>query len=54
MGQKQSDNAMRDAYEANGATWWIEELNPTYFGDDWRTSWTLEAIRALIAQGPRG
>jgi len=52
MGQKQSDNTMRDAYEANGATWWIEELNPTYFSDDWRTSWTLEAIQSRIVQGP--
>lgn len=52
MGQTQSNKAMHDAYESNGGTWWIEELNPTYFGDDWCTSWTLEAIRGVIEQGP--
>jgi alkanesulfonate monooxygenase SsuD/methylene tetrahydromethanopterin reductase-like flavin-dependent oxidoreductase (luciferase family) len=52
MGQKQSDDETRDAYHANGGTWWIEELNPIYFSDDWRASWTLEAIREVIEQGP--
>ena len=52
MGQKQSDDETREAYHAQGGTWWIEELNPTYFSEDWRASWTLVAIREVIAQGP--
>jgi alkanesulfonate monooxygenase SsuD/methylene tetrahydromethanopterin reductase-like flavin-dependent oxidoreductase (luciferase family) len=40
------------AYEANGATWWLEDLHPTCFGDDWETHWTVETIRERILQGP--
>lgn len=39
-------------YQANGVTWWLEDLLPTYFGDDWKTSWHVEAIRERILQGP--
>jgi alkanesulfonate monooxygenase SsuD/methylene tetrahydromethanopterin reductase-like flavin-dependent oxidoreductase (luciferase family) len=37
---------------AAGATWWLEDIRPTAFGDDWATTWTLEAIRQRILQPP--
>jgi len=40
------------AYAAYGATWWLEDLEPTYFGDDWEATWTLDTIRARVLQGP--
>jgi alkanesulfonate monooxygenase SsuD/methylene tetrahydromethanopterin reductase-like flavin-dependent oxidoreductase (luciferase family) len=40
--------------ESAGATWWLEDIRPTAFGDDWTTTWTLEAIRQRILQPPPG
>ena len=39
-------------YETCGATWWLEDLEPPYFGEDWKTKWTVETIRERILQGP--
>ncbi|MEO8608732.1 MAG: LLM class flavin-dependent oxidoreductase [Chloroflexota bacterium] len=40
------------AYAASGATWWLEDLEPIYFGADWKSTWTLETVRERILQGP--
>jgi len=40
------------AYAASGATWWLEDLEPNYFGDDWQAAWTVGTIRERILQGP--
>jgi alkanesulfonate monooxygenase SsuD/methylene tetrahydromethanopterin reductase-like flavin-dependent oxidoreductase (luciferase family) len=40
------------AYEAYGTTWWLEDLEPTYFGDDWKSTWTVDTIRERVLQGP--
>ena len=41
-----------ESYAAAGATWWLEDIQPTYFGDDWQSTWTLEAIRERVTHGP--
>jgi alkanesulfonate monooxygenase SsuD/methylene tetrahydromethanopterin reductase-like flavin-dependent oxidoreductase (luciferase family) len=34
-------------YREAGATWWLEDLRPSYFGD----TWTIEAVRARVLRG---
>jgi alkanesulfonate monooxygenase SsuD/methylene tetrahydromethanopterin reductase-like flavin-dependent oxidoreductase (luciferase family) len=41
-----------EAYEAAGATWWIEGLNPWRFGWTGNGAWPGAAIQARIRQGP--
>lgn len=40
------------AYQAAGATWWLEEIVPTYFEGDWKQPWPTEAMLDYIQQGP--
>jgi alkanesulfonate monooxygenase SsuD/methylene tetrahydromethanopterin reductase-like flavin-dependent oxidoreductase (luciferase family) len=56
-GKTPGDDAARGAeivadYAASGATWWIEDLEFAYFGNDWEHNWTLDTIRERVLQGP--
>jgi len=42
----------RAAFAEAGVTWWLEELNATYFGSTWEGEWDLAPVRAFIRQGP--
>lgn len=35
-----------------GVTWWIEKIDPPYFGTDWNGKWNFKAMREHILQGP--
>ena len=39
-------------YKAVGATWWFENLMPTYFGGTWTEDWHVDAMRQRILAGP--
>ena len=40
------------AAAAAGATWWLERIEPEYFGATPQGPWPLDAMRAHIRQGP--
>lgn len=40
------------SFAAAGVTWWLDKLNPQYFGGDWESKWPIDAMRRHILQGP--
>ncbi len=47
-----ADRARIHAYEAAGATWWLEDLSPFPFGWQWGTPWPVERMQERVRQGP--
>jgi alkanesulfonate monooxygenase SsuD/methylene tetrahydromethanopterin reductase-like flavin-dependent oxidoreductase (luciferase family) len=39
-------------YADAGATWWLERIEPQFFGATWEGRWPLERMRAHVRGGP--
>jgi alkanesulfonate monooxygenase SsuD/methylene tetrahydromethanopterin reductase-like flavin-dependent oxidoreductase (luciferase family) len=35
-----------------GVTWWIDKIDPPYFGTSWESEWNFQAMHDHIKQGP--
>jgi alkanesulfonate monooxygenase SsuD/methylene tetrahydromethanopterin reductase-like flavin-dependent oxidoreductase (luciferase family) len=52
---KGGESAARErvaAFQAAGATWWLERLTPEDLGGDWLDRWPGAAIRERVRRGP--
>jgi alkanesulfonate monooxygenase SsuD/methylene tetrahydromethanopterin reductase-like flavin-dependent oxidoreductase (luciferase family) len=52
--QRERSAASRElsAFAAAGATWWLERLEPDFFGAPWNGTWPFERMRDHVRQGP--
>ncbi|HEX2618686.1 MAG TPA: LLM class flavin-dependent oxidoreductase [Phototrophicaceae bacterium] len=46
------DHDLIAGFNAAGATWWMEDLMPEYYGTGWADTWHFDAMRERIRQGP--
>ncbi len=44
--------AALNSFAEAGATWWLERIEPGYFGGTWQGPWPFEAMRDHIRSGP--